>query len=184
MRYNPKRLIILCFSFLLGSLWMKFRLPPIGYMSSLINKTKINTHKLTADSLFPINKPSKFISLYSDKIKLYSDRDYFNEISDSSFFGSYVIQIPRHDTTNTIIKCNDSVTIFRIIDKNYKIKNKWKKLDVNAKVVGYTTILSTVVYKNFGPGEIILKYDYPTNYPIILKSKKKVEQVFKLLKSK
>ena len=50
------------------------------------------------------------------------------------------------------------------------------------KVVGYTTILNTVVYKNFGPGEIVLEYDYPTNYPIILKSKKRVEQVFKLLK--
>ena len=181
MKYNLEKFIFSIVFFGLGCFWMKFRLPPLNYIySNIYNNINSQENKLTADTLFPIYEPVKLISIYSDKIPLYSDRKYYNEIKNKYFEGAYVVQIPRHDTTNTKLNFLDSVSVFRIVDDKYELKNDWKKIDIKVKVVGYTSIMDKLVSKDFGPGLIDLKYNYPTNYPIIIKTKENANCGFEL----
>jgi len=181
MKSNIKKFIFSIVFFCLGCFWMKFRLPPINYISSIINN-EIDSpeNQLTPDSIMPSFEPVKLISMYSAKTPLYSDRKYFNEINNNYFKGAYVVQIPRHDTTSTKLNCLDSLTVFRIVDNKFKLKNDWKKLDIKVKVVGYTSILDKLVSKDFGPGLIDLKCNHPTNYPIIIKTKENTSCGFEL----
>ena len=181
MKSNIKKFIFCILFFGLGCFWMKFRLPPLNYISSVINnEIDSQENELTPDSLLPSYEPVKLICIYSEKIPLYSDRKYYNEIKNKYFEGAYVVQIPRHDTTSTMLNCLDSLSVFRIVDDKYELKNDWKKLDIKVKVVGYTTIMDKIVSKDFGPGLIDLKYNYPTNYPIIIKTKENVSCGFEL----
>ena len=181
MKSNLKKFIFSIVFFCLGCFWMKFKLPPLNYIFYIINnEIDSSENELTPDSLMPIYEPVKLISIYSEKIPLYSDRKYYNEIKNKFFEGAYVVQIPRHDTTSTKLNCLDSVSVFRIVDDKYELKNDWKKLDIEVKVVGYTCIMDKIVSKDFGPGLIDLKYNYPTNYPIIIKIKKNVSCGFEL----
>lgn len=119
--------------------------------------------------------PDNFIccilTSYKAGTPLFSDRDYYDTISDKRLEKSFLLQIPRHFNSSIEIELYRPVKIYRILTKanDNTLFHDWKKTNIEVSVIGNSCEHTMVVSKIFEPGRIILDSGGPaTASPILI----------------
>ena len=109
---------------------------------------------------------------YAKGTPLFSDRNYEDSVGSDILNSSYVIQIPRHFDGNLTIKANKHIVIYRILStqNNNQIFSDWNQTEIPVLVDGSSVKHSSVISKNFKPGDITLYSGGPVcSSPILVK---------------
>ena len=109
------------------------------------------------------------IKNYHSGIKVYSDRQYYDTLMDSSLDIDYVIQLPRHYKKDILINAPNDIIIYRSIAKenDNKIFAHWEKSDSKVYIKGQSSNHTELVFKRFDRGEIHLKSGGPKSASVI-----------------
>lgn len=145
-----------------------FPIPQIRYMKAWINPPANTSH-------LPDTYNNKVLTQYTQGTPVFSDRNYFDDIGDSTLNDSYVLQIPRHYHKDIIITINRPVTIYRVLtsSNDNSIFESWKKTNIKINVKGNSCVHNKIVSKEFNKGLVTLKSGGPVaSSPIIIKEKK------------
>ena len=162
-----------------------FILGMISYKENLLPRRmihEIRSHLITKDksSLAIDYKTSANVQVtpqirvlpYARGTPLFSDRNYEDSVGSDILNSSYVIQIPRHFDGNLTIKANKHIVIYRILStqNNNQIFSDWNQTEIPVLVDGSSVKHSSVISKNFQPGDITLYSGGPVcSSPILVK---------------
>ena len=109
------------------------------------------------------------IKNYHSGIKVYSDRQYYDALMDSSLDIDYVVQLPRHYKKDILINASNDIIIYRSIAKenDNKIFQYWEKSDSKVYIEGQSSNHTELVFKRFDRGKIYLKSGGPKSASVI-----------------
>ena len=147
-----------------------FPVPQIRYIKAWINPPPNTSH-------LPDTYNKKILTQYTPGTPVFSDRNYFDVIGDSTFNNCYVVQIPRHYSKDIIITINRPVIIYRVLtsSNDNSIHESWEQTNIKINVKGNSCIHNRVVSKEFNTGTVTLKSGGPVaSSPIIIEEKKHV----------
>jgi hypothetical protein len=163
--------------FILGMLSYKENLLPRKIIheikSSFFSKNQPIVSELNQETLLKTApRPKIRILPYAQGTLLFSDRNYEDTVGSRSLNSSYVIQIPRHFDGNITLSANERIIIYRLIssENNNQVFSDWNQTEIPVLVDGTSANHSSVISKNFQPGDITLYSGGPVcSSPILVK---------------
>ena len=183
IRFKKIKVILSVFliGIVLGAAWHKLWLFPFPqlarwrYMQFEADQSQIATKK-PEKPIIPTGHRTYFSSIYKKKTPFFSDRGYFDTIGDPRLGGLFVIQIPRHFSSDIVIRADAPLIIYRLITKSNDntVFESWEKTDIPVSVTGVSCTHDSVVVKKFDAGMITLKSGGPVAAsPILIKTDSK-----------
>ena len=113
----------------------------------------------------------KIVTPYTSGLPLFTDRVYYDTIGDKRLESLYLLQIPRHIKFPIEIELHKKANVYRLLtDSNDNdMFDDWNMTDIKTYVEGASCSHTSVVYKTFDPGRIILQPGGPAaSSPILI----------------